>query len=145
MTHVACFVAAALYSAYSTGTAPGRESHSGGGSTYTGANATGTAAATFPPDFTTADHAGANSSKIEDFALFATIATLSAVWVIAFVGLLLTMKREYRASFVSLQTGYAFSRNQFLDNGANAMARMMKDTSTSFTSMSGTGDRFASW
>ena len=45
--------------------------------------------------------------------------TLSTVWVVAFVGLLLTMKREYVGTFVSLQSGCAFSRNQFLDNGAN--------------------------
>jgi hypothetical protein len=38
------------------------------------------------------------------------------VWIIAFASLLLTMKREYVGTFVSMQTGWAFSQSYFLDN-----------------------------
>ena len=119
MTHVACFVAAALYSAYATGVVPDHERVSTAGGNYTDAKTT-SANATVPfPANMTAYAGGASSSKIHDVPLFAAIVTLSTVWVVAFVRLLLTMKREYVGTFVSLQSGCAFSRNQFLDNGAN--------------------------
>ena len=105
MTHTGCFVAAALYSVYSTGTVPDHGSYSATGNNYTGTNATGST-----------DHTKSRSGTIDDFPLFAAIGTLSAVWVIAFVGLLLTMKREYVGTFVSLQTGHAYSRSHFLDH-----------------------------
>ena len=79
MTHVACFVAAALSSAYSMGSAPGNNGHSEGGGNRTGANHTSTTA-----NGAAAEYAGANSSKIDDYTLFATIGTLSAAWAIAF-------------------------------------------------------------
>jgi hypothetical protein len=40
------------------------------------------------------------------------VGTLSAVWPIAFVGSLLTMKREYVGTFMSLQTGCDYSQSQ---------------------------------
>jgi hypothetical protein len=122
MTHLACFVAAVLYSAYSTGTAPDRESYSAAGGNYTGANATNTAFP-FPTNGTATDYAGTNASKIDNFTLFAAILTLSAVWTIAFVSLLLTMKRQYVGTFVSLQTGYAFSQSHFLDHDGDDARR----------------------
>ena len=79
MTHVACFVAAALYSAYSMGAAPGNNGHSEGGGSCTGANHISTTA-----NGTAAEYARAHSSKIDDYTLFATIGTLSAAWAIAF-------------------------------------------------------------
>jgi DNA topoisomerase-1 len=48
--------------------------------------------------------------------LITVIGTLSAVYAIAFVGLLLTMKREYVGTFVSTQTGCAYAQSHFLDN-----------------------------
>jgi hypothetical protein len=124
MTHVACFVAAALYSAYPNGITHDSESYSAASGNYMAANATsGTAnaTATVPANGTAAGYAGASSTKIDDVTLFATIGTLSTVWIIAFAGLLLTMKREYVGTFVSLQTGCALSRSYFLDHdGDNA-------------------------
>jgi hypothetical protein len=118
MTHVACFVAAALYSAYSTGIARDHERYGAAGGNYTGANATN-ATVRHPANGTAADYAG----KIDDFLLLATIGTLSVVWATSFVCLLLTMKREYVGTFVSLQTGCALSRSGFLDNEGDDESR----------------------
>jgi hypothetical protein len=41
------------------------------------------------------------------------------------VGLLLTIKREYLHTFVSLQTGYSFSQSYFLDNQGNNTRRVI--------------------
>jgi len=120
MTHVACFVAAALYSAYSMGAAPGNNGHSEGGGNCTGANHTSTTA-----NGAAAEYASANSSKIDDYTLFATIGTLSAAWAIAFIGLLLTMKRKYPGTFVPLQTGCAYSRSHFLDHPGDDARRIL--------------------
>ncbi len=116
MTHVACFVAAALYSTHYTGTALDNESHSATGNNYTANTTVANASGVLPANGTAADYAGARSNKIDDFTLFATIVTLSAVWAVAAIGLLLTMNREYIGTFVSLQTGCAFSRAHFLDH-----------------------------
>ena len=118
MTHLACFVAAALYSTHYTGTALDDESYISTGGNYTANTNTTVASATgvLAANGTAADYAGARSNKIDDFTLFATIVTLSAVWAVAAIGLLLTMNREYIGTFVSLQTGCAFSRAHFLDH-----------------------------
>ncbi len=117
MTHVACFVAAKLYSAY--GLAPDNESRSTTGSNFTAANTT------FPANGTAVDYARADFGQIGNFTLVGAIGTLSAVWVIAFVGLLLTMKREYVRTFVSMQTGCAFSRSHFLDHAGDDARRTL--------------------
>ena len=57
-----------------------------------------------------------HASKIGDVPLFATVGALVAVWLVATVGLSLTIKREYLNTFVSLQTGCAYSQSYFLDN-----------------------------
>jgi hypothetical protein len=116
MTHAACFVAAALYSAYYTGIAPDNASYSPTGGKYTDANATNTTAASTTVLLLTNGTVAGYAGKIDDVTLFAAIGTLSAVWVIAFVGLLLTMKCEHVGTFVSLQTGCAFSQSHFLDH-----------------------------
>ena len=76
MTHVACFVAAALYSAYSTGDAVDDKSYSATGGNHNGANATNTTVASITAtrlaDGAVADYAG----KIDNFTLFASIVTL---------------------------------------------------------------------
>ena len=126
MTHVACFVAAALYSTYYTGTALDNESYSATSGNYT-ANTNNTlanASGVLPANGTAADYAGATFSKMDDFSLFVFILTLSAVWTVAFVGLLLTMNREYIGTFVSLQTGCAFSRAHFLDHAGDDARRI---------------------
>jgi hypothetical protein len=66
-----------------------------------------------------------HASKIGDLPLFATVGALAAVWLIAVVGLSLTVKREYLYTFVSLQTGYADSQSYFLDNQGNDAKRVL--------------------
>jgi hypothetical protein len=128
MAHVACFGAAALYSAYATGTAPDHESYSATGGIYTGANTSNTTLANFTAPLSTngtvADDAGARSGKIDDATLFTVVGTLSAVYAIAYIGLLLTMKREYVGTFVSTQTGCAYARSYFLDHAGDDARRI---------------------
>ena len=66
-----------------------------------------------------------HATKFGDLPLFATVGALAAVWLMAVVGLSLTMKREYLRTFVSLQTGYADSQSYFLDNQANDPRRVL--------------------
>jgi hypothetical protein len=66
-----------------------------------------------------------HASKIGDLPLFATVGALAAVWLIAVVGLSLTIKREYLHTFVSLQTGYAYSQSYFLDNQGDDARRVL--------------------
>jgi hypothetical protein len=65
-----------------------------------------------------------HASKIGDLPLFATVGALAAVWVVAIVGLSLTIKREYLHTFVSLQTGYADTQSIFLDHQGNDAKRV---------------------
>jgi hypothetical protein len=63
-------------------------------------------------------------SKIGDLPLFATVGALAAAWLIAIVGLLLTIKRKYLHTFVSLQTGYAYTQSYFLDHPGDDARRV---------------------
>ena len=63
-------------------------------------------------------------SKIGDLPLFAMFGALASVWLIAVVGLSLTIKRGYLYTFVSLQTGYSFSQSYFLDNHGDDAKRV---------------------
>jgi hypothetical protein len=72
----------------------------------------------------TATGAITHLSKIGDVPLFATVGALAFVWLIAVVGLSLTIKREYLHTFVSLQTGYAATQNIFLDSEGNDAKRI---------------------
>ncbi len=65
-----------------------------------------------------------HTSKIGDLPLFATVGALAAVWLIAVVGLSLTIKREYLHTFLSLQTGYAATQSIFLDSQGNDAKRI---------------------
>ena len=65
-----------------------------------------------------------HASKIGDLPLFATVGALAAVWLIAVVGLSLTIKREYLHTFVSLQTGHAATQSIFLDSQGNDVKRV---------------------
>ncbi len=93
------------------------------GANATGANVTGVFSAFVSAFQGISSHASAtaagaimHASKLGDLRLFATVGALAAVWLIAVVGLSLTVKREYLHTFVSLQTGYSFSQSYFLDN-----------------------------
>ncbi len=65
-----------------------------------------------------------HASKISDLPLFATVGVLAAVWLVAIVGLSLTIKPEHLHTFVSLQTGYADSQSYFLDNQGDDARRV---------------------
>ena len=65
-----------------------------------------------------------HASKIGDLPLFATVGALAAMWLVAVVGLSLTVDREYLHTFVSLQTGNSFSQSYFLDNQGNDAKRV---------------------
>ncbi len=65
-----------------------------------------------------------HASKIGDLPLFAAVGALAAVWLMAVVGLSLTIKPEYLHTFVSLQTGYADTRSIFLDHQGNDAKRV---------------------
>jgi hypothetical protein len=65
-----------------------------------------------------------HASKIGDLPLFATVAVLAAAWLVAIVGLSLTIKREYLHTFVSLQTGHAYSQSYFLDHQGDYARRV---------------------
>ena len=65
-----------------------------------------------------------HASKIGDLPLFATVGVLAAVWLITVVGLSLTIKPEYLHTFVSLQTGYAYSQSYFLDHEGDDAKRI---------------------
>jgi hypothetical protein len=65
------------------------------------------------PPSATVTGAIVHASKIGDPPLFAMVGTLAAMWLIAVVGLSLTIKPEYLHTFVSLQTGYADTQSIF--------------------------------
>ncbi len=73
----------------------------------------------------TATGAITHTSKIGDSPLFATVGALAAVWLVATVGLSITIKREYLHTFVSLQTGYADTQSNFLDHQGNDARRVI--------------------
>ena len=50
---------------------------------------------------------------------------LAAAWLVAVVGLALTIERKYLRTFVSLQTGYANTQAYFLDNEGDDARRIM--------------------
>jgi hypothetical protein len=72
----------------------------------------------------TATGAITHSSKIGDVPLFATVGALAAAWLVAIVGLSLTIKPKYLHTFVSLQTGYAVTQSYFLDNQGDDAKRI---------------------
>jgi hypothetical protein len=101
------------------------------GTNFTGANTQGAISAFAPAlqcischAFATAAGAITHVSKIGDLPLFATVGALAAVWLVAVIGLSLTIKPEYLHTFVSLQTGHAFSQSYFLDNQGDDAKRV---------------------
>ncbi len=71
-----------------------------------------------------APHVGSTAGKIDLITLVASVGALFAVWAFAALGVWLTMKPEYRRTFWSTQTGYAFSQSYFLDNDGNDAKRI---------------------
>ncbi len=67
---------------------------------------------------------GLIAGKIDLITLVVSVGTLFAVWALAALGVLLTMKPEYRRTFWSNQTGYAYSQSYFLDNEGNDAKRI---------------------
>jgi hypothetical protein len=65
-----------------------------------------------------------HKDKIHDGLLFAIVSTLAGLWLLAVLGLALTMKREYLRTFVSLRTGYADTQSYFLDNEGDDARRI---------------------
>jgi len=65
------------------------------------------------------------ASKIGDFPLFTIVTTLAVAFVVAVVGLSLTVRREYLRTFVSHQTGCAFAQSYFLDNEGDDSTRIL--------------------
>jgi hypothetical protein len=65
-----------------------------------------------------------HASKIGDVPLFVTVGVLATAWLVAIVGLSLTIKVKYLHTFVSLQTGYAVTQSYFLDNQGDDAKRM---------------------
>jgi hypothetical protein len=64
-----------------------------------------------------------HASKIGDLPLFVTVGTLAVIWLVAVVGLSLTIKRDYLHTFVSSQTGCAYAQSYFLDSTEGNAAR----------------------
>ncbi len=67
---------------------------------------------------------GSTTGKIDFVTLVASVGTLFAVWAFAALGVWLVMKPEYRRTFWSAQTGYAYSQSIFLDNDGNDAKRI---------------------
>jgi len=65
------------------------------------------------------------ASKIDDLTLFTMVMALAASWLVAVVGLALTIERKYLRTFVSLQTGYADTQAYFLDNEGDDARRIL--------------------
>jgi hypothetical protein len=65
-----------------------------------------------------------DASKIGNLPLFGTVAVLAVLWLVAVVGLSLTIKREYLRTFVSSQTGYAYAQSYFHDHEGHDARRV---------------------
>jgi hypothetical protein len=65
-----------------------------------------------------------HASKIGDLPLFTIVVTLAVLLLVAVAGLSLTIKREYLHTFLSLQTGCAYTESYFLDNEGDDAKRV---------------------
>jgi hypothetical protein len=65
-----------------------------------------------------------HASKIGDLPLSTIVATLAGAWLVAVVGLSLTIKRKYLRTFVSLRTGCAYAQSAFLNNEGDDAKRI---------------------
>ncbi len=67
---------------------------------------------------------GLIAGKIDLVTLVISVGMLFVVWALAALGVWLTMKPEYRRTFWSTQTGYAYTQSYFLDNEGNDAKRI---------------------
>ena len=63
-------------------------------------------------------------SKVGGRLLYGTVGVLGAVWFLSFGAFLLTIKREYVHTFISLQTGSDYTISYFRDNISNEARRI---------------------
>ncbi len=71
-----------------------------------------------------APRVGSTAGKIDPITLVASVGTLFGVWALAALGVWRMMKPEYRRTFWSTQTGYAYTQSKFLDNEGNDAKRI---------------------
>jgi hypothetical protein len=64
-------------------------------------------------------------AKLEAATLYGFVGTLTAVSIVSFGVLLVTMERKYVRTFVSTQTGAEFVMSHFLDNDGNDELRVL--------------------
>jgi hypothetical protein len=74
---------------------------------------------------TNATQGGSTVGKIDLITLLAAVGTLFAIWALATLGVWLAMKPEYRRTFWSTQTGYAYTQSYFLNNQGNDAKRIV--------------------
>ena len=65
------------------------------------------------------------ASKIDDLTLFTMVMALAASWLVAVVGLALSVERKYLRTFVSLKTGSANAQAFFIDNEGDDARRIL--------------------
>lgn len=68
--------------------------------------------------------ADTHASKIGDLPLFTTIGALAVLWLLSVVGLSLTISQKYLSTFVSLQTGCAYTQRYFTENEGDDAERV---------------------
>jgi hypothetical protein len=138
MNQLSVFVAAFVYSRYYNppiaaadilravlnATASNSSASNLGLSNVTSVSIVDTIASTANDTLANAPRVGSTAGKIDLVTLVASVGTLFAVWVLAALGVCLTMKPEYRRTFWSTQTGYAYSQSYFLDNEGNDAKRI---------------------
>jgi hypothetical protein len=90
----------------------------------TSASVADTIVSTANDTLASAPRVGSTAGKIDLITLVASVGTLFAVWACAALGMWLTMKPEYRRSFWSTQTGYAYTQSIFLCNEGNDAKRI---------------------
>jgi hypothetical protein len=93
-------------------------------SNVTSASIADTIVSTANGTLASAPRVGSTAGKIDLITLVASVGTLFAVWAFAALGVWLTMKPEYRRTFWSTQTGYAYSQSIFLGNEGNDAKRI---------------------
>ncbi len=71
-----------------------------------------------------APRVGSTAGKIDLVTLVASVGILFNMWALAALGVWRTMKPEYRRTFWSTQTGYAYTQGIFLDNDGNDAKRI---------------------
>ena len=85
-------------------------------SNLTNASSADVIASTAKYTLANAPRVGSSAGKIDLITLVASVGILFSVWVLAALGVWRTMKPEYRRTFWSTQTGYAYTQSVFLDN-----------------------------